>query len=124
MLEELIESLFSNFRHSFSRIYPSWLQVEPWLIPLIAIVTAAFLVITIIWGIRAHHRQISAGREDLIGKSAQVKTAMNPKGMVLIQGELWAAILEEGQAEPGDEVAITKVNHLEVWVTKSTKVPF
>ncbi len=47
---------------------------------------------------------------------------MNPQGMVLIQGELWTAISEEGQAEPGDEVAITKVNHLKVWVTKSKEV--
>ncbi|MFC2003402.1 NfeD family protein [Chloroflexota bacterium] len=122
MLEELIESMVSNLRHSLSQIYSSWFQVEPWLIPLIAIATASFLAIAIIWGIRAHHRQISTGTEDLIGKSAQVKTVINPKGMVLIQGELWTAILEEGQAEPGDEVTITKVNHLKVWVTKSKEV--
>ena len=122
MLEEFIESLVSNLGYSLSQIYSSWFQVEPWLIPLIAIAVVAFLVITIIWGIRAHHRQVSAGREDLIGKTAEVKTFMNPKGMVLIQGELWTAISEEGQAEPGDEVAITKVNHLKVWVTKSKEV--
>ena len=122
MLEELIESLVSNLRYSLSQIYSSWFQVEPWLIPLIAIATAAFLIIAIIWGIRAHHHQISAGREDLIGKSAQVKTVMNPTGMVLIQGELWTAISEEGEAKPGDEVVITKVDHLKVWVTKSKEV--
>ncbi len=122
MLEELIESLVSNLRNSVSQINSIWFQIEPWLIPLIVIATAAFLVIAIIWGIRAHHRQISAGREDLIGKSAQVKTFMNPKGMVLIQGELWTAMLEGGQAEPGNEVVITKVDHLKVWVTKSKKV--
>ena len=122
MLEELIESLVSNLGYSLSQIYSFWFQVEPWLIPLIAIATAAFLVIAIIWGIRAHHHQISTGREDLIGKTAEVKTFVNPKGMVLIQGELWTAISEEGQAEPGDEVVITKVDHLKVWVTKSKKV--
>ena len=122
MLEELIESLVSNLRYSLSQIYSIWFQIEPWLIPLIAIATAAFLVIAIIWGIRAHHRQISAGREDMIGKSAEDKTDMNPKGTVLIQGELWAAILEAGQAVPGDEVVITKVDHLRVSVTKSKEV--
>jgi membrane-bound ClpP family serine protease len=121
-IEELIEYLVSNLRNSLSQIYESWFQAGPWLIPLIAIATAAFLVIATVWGIRAHHRQISAGREDLIGKPAQVKTIMNPEGMVLIQGELWAAISEEGQANPGDEVAITKVNHLKVWVTKSKEI--
>ncbi|MFC1992504.1 NfeD family protein [Chloroflexota bacterium] len=91
--------------------------MAPWLIVIIAIAIAAFLVIAIIWGIRAHHCRISAGREDMIGKIAQVKTIMNPKGIVLIQGELWTAISEEGQAEPGDEVVITKVDQLKVWVT-------
>ncbi|MFC1918982.1 NfeD family protein [Chloroflexota bacterium] len=122
MLEELIESLVSNLGYSLSQIDSSWFQVDSWLVVLIIVAITAFLVIVIIWGIRAHHRQISAGREDLIGKSAQVKTFMNPKGTVLIQGELWTAMLEGGQAEPGDEVVITKVDHLKVWVTKSKKV--
>ena len=125
-LEKMIESLTSNFRNSLSQIdsilsqVDSILsQVDSWLIVLIVTAFAAFFAITIIWGIRAHHRQVSAGREDLIGKIAEVKTFMNPKGTVLIQGELWTAILEGGQAEPGNEVVITKVDHLKVWVTTS-----
>ena len=104
------------------QIDTSWFQVDPWLIALIAIVIAAFLAVTITWGIRAHRREILAGREELIGKTAEVKTVMNPKGTVLIQGELWTAILEAGRAVPGDEVVITKVDHLRVSVTKSKEV--
>ncbi len=104
----------------------SWLQVDLWQIVLIAIAiaiaAAAFLVITIIWGIRAHHHQISAGREDLIGKTAEVKIAVNPEGIVLVEGELWTALSEDGKAKPGDEVVITKVNRLKVWITKSKEV--
>ncbi|MFC1990216.1 NfeD family protein [Chloroflexota bacterium] len=121
-LEKLIESLVSNLGNSLSQIDSSLFQVGSWLIVLIVTAIAAFLVITIIWGIRAHHRQVSAGREDLIGKTAEVKTFMNPKGTVLIQGELWTAILDGGQAEPGNEVVITKVDHLKVWVTTSKEV--
>jgi len=51
-----------------------------------------------------------------------VKTVLKPKGIVLIQGELWTAILEAGRAVPGDEVVITKVDHLTVSVTKSKEV--
>ena len=101
------------------QIDPSWFQVDLWLIILIVIAIAAFLVIAIIWGIRAHHHHVSAGREELIGKTAEVKMDMNPKGTVLIEGELWTAILEEDQAKPGDEVVITKVDHLQLWVSKS-----
>ena len=123
MLEQLTDffsSLFANSNFKSPYIdYAYLLQIDPWLIVLAAIAIAAFLVITIVWGIRAHRRKVSAGREDLIGKTAEVKTALNPKGTVLIEGELWAAVSEDGQAEPGDEVAITKVDRLIVWVTKS-----
>ena len=123
MLEKLADffaSLFDNTNFKFPYIdYANLFQIDPWLIVIIAIAIAAFLVITIILVIRAHRRQVSAGREDLIGKTAEVKTALNPKGTVLIEGELWMAIPEDCQAEPGDEVVITKVDHLKVWVTKS-----
>ena len=95
------------------------MQIDPWLIVIVAIAVAAFLVITIVWGIRAHRRRVSAGREDMIGKTAEVKTALNPKGTVLIEGELWMAVSEDGQMEPGDEVVVSKVDRLTVWVTKS-----
>ena len=100
----------------------SWFQVDLWLVILIAIAIAAFLAVAITWGIKAHRREILAGREELIGKPAEVKTVMNPKGTVLIQGELWTAILDAGRAVPGDEVVITKVDHLKVSVTKSEDV--
>ena len=108
----------ANFKSPYID-YAYLFQIDPWLIVIIAIAIAAFLVITIVWGIRAHRRQVSAGREDLIGRTAEVKTALNPKGTVLIEGELWMAISEDGRAEPGDEVSITKVDRLTVWVTIS-----
>ncbi len=94
-----------------------WLT-DPWLIAIVIISTVAFLALTIIWGIRAHRQQVLAGREELIGKTAEVKTDMNPKGTVFIQGERWKAILEKGQVKPGEEVIITKVDGLTLHVTK------
>ena len=93
-------------------------QIDPWLIAAVIICVIAFLAVTIVWGIRAHRRQISAGREDMIGKTAEVKVALEPKGMVLIQGEQWTAISESGRMEPGEEVIITKVDGLKLYVTK------
>jgi membrane-bound serine protease (ClpP class) len=123
MLEELADffsSWFANTNFKPPYIdYANLFQIDPWLIVIVAIAIAAFLVITIVLVIRAHRRQVSAGREDLIGKTAEVKTALNPKGTVLIEGEHWMAVSEDGQAEPGDEVVITKVDRLTVWVTKS-----
>ena len=77
-----------------------------------------FIAIAIIWGIRAHRRQISAGKEELVGKTAEVKVALKPKGIVIIQGERWTAISEKGRLQPGEEVIVTKVDGLKLWVTK------
>ena len=96
----------------------SWFQIDPWLIAVVVICTLAFLAVAIIWGIRAHHHQVLAGREELIGKTAEVLTVMEPKGTVFIQGERWTAISETGRIEPGEEVIVTKVNGLKMWVAK------
>jgi len=92
--------------------------LNPWLIAIIAIGVVAFLAIAIIWGIRAHHHQALAGKEELIGKTAEVLTVMEPKGTVFIQGERWTAMSETGQIEPGEEVIVTKINGLKMWVAK------
>ena len=100
-------------------INPSWFQVESWLIAVVIIFIIAFLAAAVYWGIRAHRHQVSAGREELIGKTAEVKVALEPKGVVFIQGERWTAVSETGQVEPGEEVIITKVDGLKLWVTKN-----
>lgn len=93
-------------------------EVYPWLIAIVIVVAVIFLAITIIWGIRAHRRKVSAGREDLVGKTAEVKIALEPKGIVLVEGERWTAISESGRLEPGEEVIISRVDSLKLYVTK------
>ncbi len=100
------------------QINPDWFRIDPLLIVVLAIITIAFLVFIIIYGIRAHRGQVSAGREELIGKIAEAKTVMEPKGTVFIQGERWVAILDKGRVESGEEVIITKVEGLKLRVTK------
>jgi len=95
-----------------------WLQVGPWSIAIVVISIVAFLAFAIIYGIRAHRQQVAAGKEELIGKTAETSSAINPKGTVFIQGEHWAAISDKGRIEPGEEVIITKVESLKLWVTK------
>ena len=96
----------------------SWLQMDAWLIATLIICVVAFVAITIIWGIRAHRCRISAGSEELVGRTAEVKVALEPKGVVFIEGEQWTAISESGRVEPGEEVIISKVDGLKLYVTK------
>ncbi len=99
-------------------IDPGWFQVEWWQIAIVAVFIIAFFTLIINRGIRAHRHQASAGREDLIGKTAEVKITLKPKGVVSIQGERWTAISETGLVKPEEEVIITKVDGLKLYVTK------
>jgi membrane-bound ClpP family serine protease len=89
---------------------------------IIAIVFAVAFIIFVIYAIvKGQRRKLSAGIEDMIGKEAVVQTALNPKGTVLAEGELWTAIAEGSKIEAGEEVIITKVEGLKLWVTKKSK---
>jgi len=94
------------------------LQIAIWLIVLVVIVAVAIIIFVVNLSVKAHRLGIGAGSEELIGKTAEVKKALEPRGMVFVDGEQWSAILDEGQAEPGEEVTITKVDGLKLYVTK------
>jgi len=94
------------------------LYVPTWIIVIIAVIVVVFLVLVVFWSIRAHQKQISAGKEDLVGKTAVVEITLEPKGVVLVEGERWTAITDKGRAEPEEEVIITKVEGLKLRVTK------
>lgn len=96
----------------------SWTQIDPLAIATVIICVVAFFAVAVIWGIRAHRYQISAGKEELIGKTAEVKVALEPKGIVFVEGEQWTAVSEAGRVEPGEEVIISKVDSLKLYVTK------
>jgi membrane-bound serine protease (ClpP class) len=89
---------------------------------IIAIVFGVAFIIFVIYAIvKGQMRKLSAGVEEMIGKEAVVRTALNPKGTVLAEGELWTAIAEDSTIEPGEEVIITKAEGLKLWVTKKSK---
>ncbi|OGO01546.1 MAG: hypothetical protein A2Y90_04285 [Chloroflexi bacterium RBG_13_52_12] len=94
------------------------IYINPWLLALIIIVVVVILVFVVLWVIRAHQRKIGAGKEELIGRAAVVETTLNPKGIVLIEGEHWTAVIDTGTAEPEEEVIITKVDGLKLMVTR------
>jgi len=97
-------------------------QVSTWSIVIlaiiVAIIVAVFTIFSVIWVIRAHRRRVSAGKEDLIGRTAVVDTALEPKGVVTVEGERWTAISDAGHIEPDAEVIVTRVEGLKMWVTK------
>ena len=82
------------------------------------VLAVAFIVFVIYAIVKGQRRKLSAGVEDMIGKEAVVRTILNPKGTVLAEGELWTAVAEGSTIEAGEEVLITKVEGLKLWVAR------
>ena len=86
------------------------------------IILGVFLIWLLVFIIRrtikAHQRRIEAGSEEMVGRTAEVLEALNPKGTVFIEGERWTAVSEEGEAGVGEEVVITRVESLKLYVVK------
>jgi membrane-bound serine protease (ClpP class) len=97
------------------------IRIEPWVIAIVAVCAAAVSALIVNLVVRAHHKQASTGREGLIGKTAVVRTTLEPEGTVFLKGEGWSAESEEGKIKTGEEVTITRVDGLKLWVTKKNK---
>jgi membrane-bound serine protease (ClpP class) len=97
---------------------PQLLTVDTGLIAVVVIIIVVFIIFVIGAIVRGQRRQIATGIEGLIGKTAVVKAKLNPKGSVFVEGELWAASIDDGRVESGEEVLITKVEGLKLLVTR------
>ncbi|MFC1955083.1 nodulation protein NfeD [Chloroflexota bacterium] len=100
---------------------PPLFRIDPWLIATVTLLITGASAFVINRAISAHRRQAKTGREELIGKTALVKLALDPEGTVFFKGEHWSAISDTSRVEPGEEVIITKVDGLMLYVTKKVK---
>ncbi len=96
-------------------------QVDWWVVAVVIVLIIAFVTFAVLRIIATYRHQATTGKEDLMGKIAEVKETLNPEGIVLYQGDLWNAISDSGRIESGEEVIITKVDGLRLSVTKKAK---
>ncbi len=93
-----------------------FLRIAP---PAIALMT---LVLTVFFGfvvgsvLRSHQRRSVMGREGLIGRRAEVREALDPEGLVFVDGELWTARTEGEPLPKGSLVEIVGVDGLRLRV--------
>jgi len=106
----------------FSHTYSSpAMEVNRGLIAGVVTAIACFLIFVIGAIIRGQRRRKATGAEGMIGEVAVAKMPLDPMGTVLAKGELWTAATEGERIERGEEVIITKVEGLKLWVIKRLK---
>ena len=86
-----------------------FLQISWQIILGAAITTTAFFIFAIGMAYRAQKRQITTGREGLVGERGKVIENLNPEGSIEVHGEIWNAIADI-KIKKGHKVEIVEVD--------------
>ena len=78
----------------------------------------AFVIFVLVNILRIRSMPAQMGMETTVGRSAVVRSPLDPTGFVFIDGEYWSAESEEGKIERGERVVITEVKGLKLKVKK------
>lgn len=87
----------------------------------LAIASALFFGFVVAKAVQAQRWRPTWGQESLIGAAAEVRSALNPTGVVLVQGELWDAELQDeaGPVPAGAQVTVVGRNGLRLLVSQT-----
>lgn len=120
-LPEELEALFKALSKALFKVSEALSMGITGPIIVVIIFAAAFVILVIFAIVKGQRRKLTAGVENMVGKVAVTQTELNPTGTVLAEGELWTAIAEGSKIKADEEVIITKVEGLKLWVTKKSK---
>ena len=86
----------------------------------IVILTTAFFIFAIGFGIKAQSRRPTTGVEGIIGEIGETISSLEPEGQIRVHGELWNAESLDGFIGQGTKVEVTRVSNLKLMVRKTT----
>ncbi len=84
------------------------------------LITAAFFIFAIGFGIKAQRRKPVTGNEGIVGEIGETITDLNPDGQVRVHGEIWNATSSEGKLKKGSRIKVDKIQDLRLTVSTST----
>jgi membrane-bound serine protease (ClpP class) len=96
------------------------LEVNRWLISGLAAGLGVFFTFVAINVVRARRLPVTIGPESIVGRRAVVRSPLNPRGFVLLNGEYWQAESEEGEIQPGEVVVVTERQGLHLKVRRAS----
>jgi membrane-bound serine protease (ClpP class) len=79
-------------------------------------ITSGFFLFVIGMGLKAQRRKPVTGIKALVGETAVTLDELNPSGRVRIHGEIWNAVSNSGMINIGEQVRVTEVKNLVLYV--------
>jgi membrane-bound serine protease (ClpP class) len=93
-------------------------RASPLVIFPLALSMGAFFFFVAGSALRAQRRKPFAGQETLVGEPGVARTDLKPRGMVLVQGELWSAEAADGPVPTGERVRVVAIEGLKLRVRR------
>jgi membrane-bound serine protease (ClpP class) len=93
-------------------------RASPLVIFPLALSMGAFFFFVAGSALRAQRRKPFAGQETLVGEPGVARTDLKPRGMVLVQGELWSAEVVDGPVPTGERVRVVATEGLKLRVRR------
>ncbi len=93
-----------------------YLGVDPWVLIIVALLVGGFFAFGVTKAIQARLKPPATGREQLIGKLAEVRVPLKPRGLIFLDGQLWGAVCAEGEVPAGSIVRVVAINGLTLTV--------
>lgn len=87
---------------------------------IIVVLTVAFFIFAIGFGIKAQRNKPTTGIEGMIGETGEAISNLEPEGQIRVHGEVWNAESLDGSVSKGAKVKITRVSNLKLLVRKTT----
>ena len=84
---------------------------------------AALVFFALSIGLRALYRPSMTGESAMVGRLGVARSALAPEGQVMIDGELWRALSQDGAVAAGDPVKVAAMDGLTLKVARSAQRP-
>lgn len=94
------------------------IRVSWGVIILVVALTVLFFTFAIGMGIRAQRKKPVTGNEGLLGETGEAFSDLDPKGKVLVHGEIWSAESSEGKIHKGERIIVSEITGLNLRIRK------
>jgi membrane-bound serine protease (ClpP class) len=94
-------------------------QVSRWLIYGLAAIVGVFFMMVVSAILRSRRMPAVTGAQALIGRHAVARSALNPEGIIFLEGERWRATAQDEGVREGERVTVVGVDGLRLRVRKT-----
>lgn len=97
---------------------PPEFQVSKWLVYGLATFLGLWVIFVMVNLLRIRKAPAQVGVETMLGRTVLARSALDPTGFVMLDGEYWAAETEDGSVQQGEPVIITAIKGLKLKVRR------